>query len=129
MPDMYPLELLANYTLMPTGVDNGVLAVCKRHDNEVKAMVVNSVGEAPPLGDLAFMAAEHETEEHGGPALPDSDETGDDRVGQALKLAVQYGQIDGANHKTWVIDQVVRILAGDRYDSVIADYRTGEGRA
>jgi hypothetical protein len=32
------------------------------------------------------------------------------------------GQIDGAHHKTWVIDQVVRILAGDNYDSFIDEF-------
>lgn len=41
------------------------------------------------------------------------------RIDEAIKLAVQYGQIDGAHHKTWVIDQMLRQLAGDRYDEII----------
>jgi hypothetical protein len=67
--DLYPLDLLANFSLMPTGVDSGVMAICKRHDNEISALVVNSVSAAPLLADLAYMAAEHEAEHHGGPTM------------------------------------------------------------
>lgn len=35
------------------------------------------------------------------------------RVLGALAIIEQYGQIDGAHHKAWVIDQVVRALQGD----------------
>ncbi len=31
---------------------------------------------------------------------------------RAIDLAVRYGQIDGAHHKAWVIDQMVRVLTG-----------------
>lgn len=34
------------------------------------------------------------------------------RITLALQFAVSYGQIDGAHHKTWVIDQMVRALTG-----------------
>lgn len=34
---------------------------------------------------------------------------------RALFVALQYGQIDGEHHKTWVIDQMVRRLAGEAY--------------
>ena len=27
----------------------------------------------------------------------------------------------GYNHKAWVIDQMVRVLAGDRYDDIVRD--------
>jgi hypothetical protein len=36
----------------------------------------------------------------------------DDRVKRALDFAVRYGGIDGAHHKLWVIDQMVRALTG-----------------
>jgi hypothetical protein len=36
----------------------------------------------------------------------------DDRIKQALALAVRYGGIDGDHHKAWVIDQMVRVLTG-----------------
>lgn len=48
------------------------------------------------------------------------------RAEAALDVAIRYGGIDGAHHKTWVIDQVVRALTGDKYDAVIADANDGE---
>ena len=48
------------------------------------------------------------------------------RSGEAIQLAVKYGGIDGAHHKAWVIDQMVRILAGDRYEAIVAAARSGE---
>lgn len=38
------------------------------------------------------------------------------KIADALDLAFRYGVIDGAHHKMWVIDQMVRILAGDAYE-------------
>jgi hypothetical protein len=35
-----------------------------------------------------------------------------ERITAALEVAVRYGGIDGAHHKTWVIDQMVRSLTG-----------------
>ncbi|GAB1642515.1 hypothetical protein [Krasilnikovia sp. MM14-A1259] len=55
--------------------------------------------------------------------VPESDQ---DRIELSLELAFQYGQIDGEHHKTWVIDQIVRTLAGDRYEQLIVAYRDGE---
>lgn len=37
----------------------------------------------------------------------------------AIELAVRYGGIDGDHHKAWVIDQMVRALAGDGYAEVV----------
>lgn len=34
------------------------------------------------------------------------------RIDGALRIALDYGGIDGAHHKTWVIDQMVRALTG-----------------
>ncbi len=36
----------------------------------------------------------------------------EDRVADALNFAQSYGQTDGAHHKMWVIDQMVRCLTG-----------------
>ena len=33
----------------------------------------------------------------------------------AVKLAFQHGPFDGAHHKQWVIDQMVRVLLGGNY--------------
>lgn len=35
-----------------------------------------------------------------------------ERIAKALEYAVTYGGIDGAHHKDWVIDQMVRALTG-----------------
>ena len=47
-------------------------------------------------------------------------------VENALRMLIQYGQIDGAHHKTWVIDQAVRLLSGDYYDELIQISNNGE---
>jgi hypothetical protein len=47
-------------------------------------------------------------------------------VEEALRLLIRYGQIDGEHHKTWVIDQAVRLLTGNYYDELIAAANDGE---
>lgn len=37
----------------------------------------------------------------------------DERINNALEIAWEYSQIDGAHHKAWTIDQMVRALCGD----------------
>ena len=49
-----------------------------------------------------------------------------ERIAAAIQLAVRYGGIDGSHHKNWVIDQIVRVLAGERYEQVVADAKNGE---
>lgn len=49
-----------------------------------------------------------------------------ERINQAINLAVQYGGIDGDHHKAWVIDQMVRVLAGELYETVVANAKLGE---
>lgn len=34
------------------------------------------------------------------------------RINKALTLAADCGQVDGAHHKAWAIDQMVRLLTG-----------------
>ncbi len=48
------------------------------------------------------------------------------KINDAIKLAIRYGQTDGSHHRLWVIDQMVRILAGDDYKRIIADACDGE---
>lgn len=50
----------------------------------------------------------------------------EERNWRAMELAVRYGSIDGAHHKTWVIDQMIRILAGNKYDAIVAEACDGE---
>jgi hypothetical protein len=42
-----------------------------------------------------------------------------ERINKALKTASNYGFIDGAHHKMWVIDQMMRALLEDDYDEYI----------
>jgi hypothetical protein len=42
---------------------------------------------------------------------------------RALALALRYGQIDGDHHKAWVIDQMVRLLAGSAYPRLVEGYK------
>jgi hypothetical protein len=53
-------------------------------------------------------------------------ETMADRIRKAIEVAVQFGGVDGQHHKTWVIDQMVRELAGDDYERIVADAKRGE---
>jgi len=48
------------------------------------------------------------------------------RMSEAIEIAVQYGGIDGAHHKAWVIDQMVRKLAGPAYADIVRDACSGE---
>lgn len=74
-----------------------------------------------------------------------------ERIVKALEIAACYGQTDGAHHKTWVIDQMVRALTdcplvqreakdyqdksytfeafgeSDEYTRFITEYMVGEG--
>ena len=49
-----------------------------------------------------------------------------EKISRAVNLAIQYGSHDGAHHKDWVIDQMVRILAGPRYEDTIKKAKAGE---
>lgn len=53
-------------------------------------------------------------------------QTEKEKINKAINIAVKYGGIDGSHHKDWVIDQMVRILADDSYDAIVADACDGE---
>ncbi|MDE2107558.1 MAG: hypothetical protein KGL39_60760 [Patescibacteria group bacterium] len=44
----------------------------------------------------------------------------------AIDLAVRFGGIEGDHHKAWVIDQMVRILAGKDYEEIVRRAKAGE---
>lgn len=52
-----------------------------------------------------------------------------EKIQAAIDLAVKYGGIDGAHHKDWVIDQMVRVLAGEKYDEIVREACDGEDSA
>lgn len=41
---------------------------------------------------------------------------------KVLDLIFEYSQIDGDHHKTWVIDQIVRMLTKDKYNEWVKNY-------
>lgn len=47
------------------------------------------------------------------------------RAEHALAIISSYGGIDGAHHKQWVLDQVVRVLADD-YEAWVRKQKDGE---
>jgi len=49
-----------------------------------------------------------------------------EKIEKAIDLAISYGTIDGAHHKMWCIDQMVRILAGKDYEQTIKESCEGE---
>ena len=44
------------------------------------------------------------------------------RIADAVKVAADHGQTDGAHHKAWVIDQMLRALLGTDYDAWVSSY-------
>lgn len=43
-------------------------------------------------------------------------------INKASKIAFEYGMIDGAHHKQWVIDQMIRAILGQKgYDAWVAE--------
>jgi len=51
----------------------------------------------------------------------------DVRVEAALAVIYESGGVDGSHHKTWVLDQVVRVLTAtpEAYSRWVADYEDG----
>ena len=47
---------------------------------------------------------------------------------EALDLIAQYGGVDGAHHKQWLLDQLVRKLANN-YEEWVERYQDGEDGA
>lgn len=48
------------------------------------------------------------------------------RIDKAIELACLYGSTDEMHHLQWVLDQMVRELAGNRYEQVVAYAMSGE---
>ena len=48
-----------------------------------------------------------------------------ERIFSAIAIAVKFGGINGDHHKAWVIDQMVRKLAGESYRSIVDNARSG----
>lgn len=44
-----------------------------------------------------------------------------EKIRRAVNIGCQFGQIYGAHHRLWVIDQMLRALLEERYDEAIAE--------
>ena len=53
------------------------------------------------------------------------DSTSENRIKAALDLVLRFGGIDGAHHKQWLLDQIVRSLVKD-YDGWVREFEAGE---
>lgn len=47
-------------------------------------------------------------------------------IKKALQIAKKFASNDGAHHKDWVIDQMVRVLTGSEYANFVAEVRSGQ---
>lgn len=48
------------------------------------------------------------------------------RIDRAIQIVCRYGGTDEIHHLRWVLDQMVRELAGDLYTDVVANATNGE---
>ncbi len=52
--------------------------------------------------------------------------TDKERVQAAIELGLDYAGCDGGHHKMWVIDQMLKVLLGDKYHEEIKKWEDGE---
>ena len=52
----------------------------------------------------------------------------EEKINKAIELIESYGWIDGAHHKQWVLDNIIRALVDD-YDKWLEAYQLGEDGA
>ena len=45
--------------------------------------------------------------------------TNEDKIENAMDMIIEHGGHSGEHHKAWCLDQVFRILAGDKYDLIV----------
>lgn len=50
------------------------------------------------------------------------------KITGAMIMAEEFGSIDGADHKAWVIDQMIRCLTGDYYEGWVTQVCSGPER-
>lgn len=49
-----------------------------------------------------------------------------DIIGGVQELVYKWGGIDGSHHKQWLIDEIIKLIAGDNYESWVKAYNNGE---
>lgn len=84
-------------------------------------MVPNARG-----GTCGASAAHRSMRAVNGMTFPDSEFEATEPIDRAVELAVRFGGIGGDHHKAWVIDQMVRVLTGPMYETVVREACDGE---
>lgn len=80
----------------------------------------------PSVGDEIDVPSGPDALRMGGSGMTGDEVELSARIESAAEVALCYGQIDGAHHKTWVIDQMLRRLLGSRYAAAIAKYEAAD---
>ncbi len=52
--------------------------------------------------------------------------TDTEKVKKTIQFGVEYGGFDEVHHKNWCIDQMIRILAGDKYEQIVEEACDGK---
>lgn len=47
-------------------------------------------------------------------------------LGKAIECGFEWGGIEGDHHRAWTIDQMLRIMCGEKYDSMVKENNQGE---
>jgi len=79
-----------------------------------------TTGKAPSAQSPAAMAGS------GAPEIERIKQEMTEKEQKVLDLIEQYGGIDGAHHKDWLLDQLARILTGEGYEAWVVELKSGE---
>ena len=47
-----------------------------------------------------------------------------EKIDKVVEMIFDNGMIDGSYHKQWLLDQILRILLGDGYETWIEEYES-----
>lgn len=97
-------------------VNESNIVFCQREENATRITLMGSVYEIGVIETPDQILEKIKRAKPPGPEI----------IQEAIKLGVEYGGINGSHHKTWVIDQMIRILAQDRYEQIVTDFKAGE---
>lgn len=51
-----------------------------------------------------------------------------ERVKEAVRIAVYAMGVDGDHHRVWTLDQIVRLLAAEDYKNVVENFKANTGK-
>lgn len=50
------------------------------------------------------------------------------RMKEAVETVTNVMSIDGEQHKVWALDNIVQVLAGEDYDSLVENFQADTGK-